>query len=151
MKICQDTFTIRLLLFVDCHLTIDAADKEKAFVLTKGGNYPFTVTYTYIVGTDYDVSHANFGFSAEYPAASDPKNVLSNGVSISNEAFTPATPDVTGLPNAIKPGTYAAVLNISNDETIFNSLLTLLSVVVPGGSRYTNPLFAGIIMYNQGI
>ena len=146
-QICQDMFTVSILIHVNCHLEIDVDDKEKEFVARLGESYPFTVDFIYVLGTDYDNTHTNFGFSSEYPANSDPLAVQQNGVAINNEEWNPPIPDVSMSPAAMQVAIYSAVLGFSSNGTIFDRLLTLGSV----GIARTNPLFSGVLEYNQGI
>ena len=120
---------------------------KKEFVAILGESYPFTVDFMYVLGTDYDNTHTNFGFSSEYPANSDPLAVQQNGVAINNEAWNPPIPDVSISPAAMQTAIYSAVLGFSSNGTIFDRLLTLGSV----GIARTNPLFSGVLEYNQGI
>ena len=121
--------------------------KQKEFVARLGESYPFTVDFIYVLGTDYDNTHTNFGFSSEYPANSDPLAVQQNGVAINNEEWNPPIPDVSMSPAAMQVAIYSAVLGFSSNGTIFDRLLTLGSV----GIARTNPLFSGVLEYNQGI
>ena len=146
-QICQDMFTVSILIHVNCHLEIDVDDKEKEFVARLGESYPFTVDFIYVLGTDYDNTHTNFGFSSEYPANSDPLAVQQNGVAINNEEWNPPIPDISMSPAAMQVAIYSAVLGFSSNGTIFDRLLTLGSV----GIARTNPLFSGVLEYNQGI
>lgn len=146
-KICQDIFTISILAFVDCHLEIATADKSKEFQAELGGTFPFTVNFIYILGTDYNTSHTNFGFNSSYPTNSDPLGVLTNGVTITNETWNPQTPDVSNAPNAMLSGVYSATLNITNVQATFDALVALGG----SGNARSNPTFGGILQYNQGV
>lgn len=147
-NICQDTFALNILIHVDCHLQIDEDDKEKDFAAVIGRRNPFTVRFTYVLGTDYDATHENFGFSSEYPADADPLGVLMNGVTISEESWDPADgPDISQSPKAMLSGMYSAVLAFPSGETAFNDLLALGRQ----GEARANPLFGGVLKYNQGV
>lgn len=146
-RICQDMFSISLLIHIACHLEIDADDKKKEFLVEQGRSYTFMVGFVYMVGTDHDTSHADFGFSSDYPASHDPFGVLMNGVTISGETFSPSVPDVSQLPNMMQIGTYSAVITFPSDQTIFDALIALGRV----GSANVNPNFGGILAYNQGV
>ena len=114
MNICEDVFTICIAVTVDCMLNI--LDKEHKFVAQKGESYDLTVPFTYVLGTEYIESNANFGFSSEYPLYSDPGMLLQNGVTITAEDFDPELPDTLALPNALLNGTYSARINFTNDD-----------------------------------
>ena len=146
-QICQDMFTVSILIHVNCHLEIDADDKQKKFVAIRGRSYPFTIDFMYILGTDYDNTHTNFGFSSEYPINSDPLEVQQNGVAINSELWNPPIPDTTVSPAAMQAAIYSAVLGFSNDKTIFDALVTLSR----DGQARINPLFGGVLLYNQGV
>ena len=146
-QLCQDIFTVSILIHVSCHLEINESDKSKEFVATIGQSYPFTIHFIYILGTDYNISHNNFGFSSEYPTTSDPLNVQTNGVTISSEIWNPPTPDVSKSPAEMLIGIYSAVLGFSNDSSIFQALIALGNV----GNTHVIPLFGGVLTYNQGV
>ena len=146
-QICQDMFTVSILIHVNCHLEIDEADKQKEFVAILGQSYPFTVDFMYVLGTDYDNTHSAFGFSSDYPANADPLAVQQNGVAISNELWNPPIPDITVSPAAMQAVIYSAVLGFPSNATIFDALIALSTE----GSARINPLFGGVLEYNQGV
>ena len=146
-KVCQDIFLISILAHVNCDLEINDSDKMKEFSPTVGGSYPFTVNFIYVLGTDYDVAHANFGFDSDYPLNADPLMVLQNGVSIGNETWTPQTPDVSNSPTAMQMGVYSAMLNFTSNQAAYNALVALGNV----GNARINPNFGGVLVYNQGV
>lgn len=144
-NICQDTFAINILIHVDCHLQINEADKEKDFTAVIGQRNPFTIRFMYALGTDYDETHENFGFSSEYPADADPFDVLSH-ITISEEAWDPVEgPDISQSPAALLVGEYSAVLAFPSGEAAFDALVAL------SGTTRSNPLFGGVLKYNQGV
>ncbi len=147
MRICQDRFAVVFLLNVECHLEIAADDKIKRFPVVRGRSYPLTINATYILGTDYDVDHENFGFSSEYPSDSDSLRILQNGVTISNEAFNPTSPDVSESPNSVQVFVYSATLTFPNNEAAFNDLVRLMT----SNGIKINPQILGVLAYNQGV
>ena len=146
-RICLDVFTISLLLNIECHLEISASDKIKTFHVLIGRSYDFEINFMYILGTDYDTEHVNFGFSAEYPTGADPTEVLQNGVSVENQVFMPAMPDTSHPPNEIQVCVYFATVTFTSDQTIFDALVALATV---GEARF-NHQFGGVLKYNQGV
>jgi len=146
-KICDDIFVLELLMYAPCHLEIDADDERKTFHARRGVRIPFTIDFIYILGTDYDTAHDDFGFSASYPTDRDPQGVLANGVSVESGTFTPPMPDVTQTPAAVLMATYSAMLVFTNDEDAFS---TLIGLGREGSARF-NPLLGGVLAYNQGV
>lgn len=146
-QICQDIFTLSILLHAACHLEIDEGDKRKEFFAVIGRSYPFTVDFIYILGTDYDTTHAAFGFASDYPENADPLSVQQNGVAITGEQWNPQTPNVAVSPTAMQAAIYSAVLSFSSVPTIFDALIALSS----NGQARINPLFGGVLEYNQGV
>ena len=148
MEICQDIFTISILVFVKCHLQIDTDDKTKEFAIARGANYPFMIDFTYILGTDYDPTHTNFGFSDEYPADMDTDMIQQNGVKVTGGFDDP--PDITMLANAMQRGIYQGNLEITNDETEFDALIALATLTGPVEQK-KDLVFIGVLEYNQGV
>ena len=147
-NICQDTFAVKILIHIACDLHINEDDKLKEFTAVIGHRNPFEVRFMYVLGTDYDPTHENFGFFSEYPENADPLGMLMNGVSISEEVWMPEDgPNVSQLPNAMLPGVYSAVLSFPESEDAFNALIELSRQ----GEARGNPLFGGLLKYNQGV
>lgn len=139
MAICLDDFTICIIVFLECDLDIDAKDKKKTFAVKKGASYPFTIAFTYVLGTDFDPAGMGFGFDTVYPNHADPKMILQSGVSITDETFAPVAPDVTQLPTTIITAVYSAKINFPDDEAMINA------IIAKG-----NATFGGEVQYNDG-
>lgn len=101
---CQDTFVIMILSDVDCHLEI--TDDSHTFELEPGNEQAIVVPFEYYVGTGYNASHSNFGFSVALDALST-GNAAS--MSFSTGVFNPPSPDITGTPRELKNGTLTIV------------------------------------------
>ena len=141
-EICKDVFTLRLLFHIRCHFDIDKDDEIKEFVAKQGSSNPFTVDFIYILGTDYDVNHPQFGFFSEYPANAQGQSLSGLGIRIDTEVWTPLAPDTESGPADILMGTYSAVLHWPANESQFNAILN--------ASR-TKMIFDATLGYNQGV
>lgn len=139
-QICKDIFTVRILLHVDCHFDINAADQRKVFAAKQGVSIPFTVGFIYILGTDYIATHANFGFFSEYPTG-DAESVYRH-ITITGETWNPVSPDVARGPAEELMGVYSAIFNFPSTDSAYNMLLSTF--------RY-DPQFEVTLGYNQGV
>ena len=99
-SICPDTFTIMIVVTVDCDLDITSPDPT--FVLQPGNEQTITVAFTFRVGSGYNLSHTNYGFTAELGALSTP-NAASMSLNIG--PFNPPSPVPSDNPREIQDGT----------------------------------------------
>ena len=131
-SVCVDTFVVRLIADLDCHLMfIDPGDArlstfqttyflpegepadERMFTISPGNELQLAFSFEYYVGIGVDTSHANFGFSAtDLNAALNDGNggdgaTLTGNMSISAPSFNPPVPVTTGRPNELQIGILA--------------------------------------------
>ena len=132
-NICRDTFVIAIIADLDCHLEI-TSDSTLQFDLEPINEQSLRFDFEYYLGTGFDTSHANFGFSAELDALSTP-NAAS--MSFSDGVFNPPSPDTTQGPRTLHTGylTYVATANdlidsMAADQNI-GGTITLNTGVTP--------------------
>lgn len=130
-SICVDTFVLRITADADCDLALYAdgetptrADQlpglraasnadasEREFSISPGNEGVFLYFFAYVIGSGFNRSHSDFGFSA-----TDLQDLLSGTggqsatgnkavMSISDPLFNPPVPDTTGGPRDVKYGT----------------------------------------------
>ena len=110
-SICPDTFTVMIVVTVDCDLEITSDDPT--FVLQPGNEKTLTIEFDFSIGSGYDENHDNYGFSAEIDSLSTP-NAAS--MSLNLGPFLPPKPIPTTNPREIQTGAtlkiYAAATSV---------------------------------------
>ena len=130
-SICVDTFVLRITADADCDLALyaegeaptradqlpglrtanDADASEREFSISPGNEEVIVYLFAYIIGSGFNRSHSDFGFSAtdlddllggtRGPTGTGNKAVMS----ITDPIFNPPVPDTTGGPKDVKYGT----------------------------------------------
>lgn len=145
-SICVDTFVLRITADADCDLALfaegevptradqlpalraadDADASEREFAISPGNEDFVLYFFAYIIGSGFNKSHSDFGFSATDlqellsgtagPSGTGNKSVMS----IFPPIFNPPVPDTTGGPREVKYGTLrynmAATAIVDNAE-----------------------------------
>ena len=103
---CTDTFVISVIADLDCHLALTGHDSLQ-FDLNPGNEASLAFPFEYYMGSGFNVTHANFGFSETLDSLSSPN---ANSMSFSDGVFNPPSPDTTQGPRTLHTGslTYVA-------------------------------------------
>ena len=119
-SICRDTFVIAIVADLDCFLEITGykspeerdlrpgESPELTFDLEPGNEAAFEFVFDYYLGTGFDDTHTDFGFSAEiddlaglHPSGGSSNTGNAASMSFGGPTFNPPTPDTTEGPRTL--------------------------------------------------
>ena len=109
--ICTDTFTVTAVITLNCTLTIPDTHKNQR--VAGHGTHILIIPFMYMVGTNPDSTHANYGFSIE---PTDPSGIWPAGVTVS-AVFTPLDPDLSGDATSMKNASVTVTIVVAESVT----------------------------------